>query len=165
MTYSGQVAKVLSVFAVVFVMIIVLHFIMLRIQYHCWNISKRNPFVLLKTMATCLLYSTWYTIIGCNNSGNIATSTKTGASHRVTDFTVPLFATIHLSGSTITIVTCSIGVMLMNGMPIALVHILPFILMLGVMMIAAPGVPGGAVMAAIGLLSYDAWFRSNNGCV
>src|SRR5690606_31476340 len=78
---------------------------------------------------------------------------QTGASERVTDFTIPLFATIHLSGSTITIVSCSIGVLLMNGMDFTFGSYLQFIFMLGITMIAAPGVPGGAVVAATGLLS------------
>src|SRR5690606_12578455 len=71
---------------------------------------------------------------------------------RVADFTVPLLATIHLSGSTITLVSCSMAVMFMQGQGYAFATMLPFILMLGITMVAAPGVPGGAVMAAIGLL-------------
>ena len=154
MTYSGQVAKVLSVFSLVFVMVIVLHLIMLVLQYSvAGTLSKKNPFVLLKTMAPAYM-----TAIGTQSSAatipvTLRQAKKTGASDRVTDFTIPLFATIHLSGSAITLVSCSIGVMLMNGMSISLSTYLPFILMLGVTMIAAPGVPGGAVMAAIGLLS------------
>src|SRR5690606_39840043 len=70
----------------------------------------------------------------------------------VADFTVPLFATIHLSGSTITLVSCAIGVVLLTGGVPTFGSFFPFILMLGVTMVAAPGVPGGAVMAAIGLL-------------
>jgi Na+/H+-dicarboxylate symporter len=154
MTYGGQVAKVLSVFAVVFVLILVLHWTMLLIQYFtAGTLSKKNPFFLLKTMAPAYL-----TAIGTQSSAatipvTLRQARKTGASARVTDFAVPLFATIHLSGSTITIVTCAIGVMLLNGQAIALATFLPFIFMLGIMMIAAPGVPGGAVMTAIGLLA------------
>ena len=153
MTYTGEVAKVLSVFAMVFIMIIVLHFIMLTLQYTvAGTLSKRNPLFLMKTMAPA-----YFTALGTQSSAatipvTLAQARKTGASEKVTDFTVPLFATIHLSGSTITLVSCAIGVMLMNGMPIEFGLFLPFIFMLGVTMIAAPGVPGGAVMAAIGLL-------------
>ncbi|MDN4608818.1 dicarboxylate/amino acid:cation symporter [Sporosarcina highlanderae] len=153
MTYSGEVARVLSVFSVVFIMIIILHLLMLSIQYTvAGTLSKRNPFMLMKTMAPAYM-----TAIGTQSSAatipvTLRQAKKTGASERVTDFTIPLFATIHLSGSTITLVSCSIGVMLMNGMDISFSNYLPFILMLGVTMIAAPGVPGGAVMAAVGLL-------------
>ena len=154
MTFGGQVVKVLSVFAVVFVLILILHFTMLLIQYiAAGTLSKRNPFVLLKTMAPAYM-----TALGTQSSAatipvTLRQARKTGASARVTDFSIPLFATIHLSGSTITIVTCAIGVMILNGQSIAISVFLPFIFMLGVMMIAAPGVPGGAVMTAIGLLA------------
>ncbi|MFD1205803.1 MULTISPECIES: dicarboxylate/amino acid:cation symporter [Sporosarcina] len=154
MTYSGEVARVLSVFAMVFVMIIALHFIMLALQYTvAGSLSGRNPFVLMKKMIPAYL-----TAIGTQSSAatipvTLKQTKEAGASNRVTDFTVPLFATIHLSGSTITLVSCSIGVMLMNGMTVEFSSYLPFIFMLGVTMIAAPGVPGGAVMAAVGLLS------------
>jgi len=153
MTYGGQVAKVLSVFAVVFVLILILHFVMLLIQYFtAGTLSRKNPFMLLKTMAPAYM-----TALGTQSSAatipvTLRQARKTGASARVTDFAVPLFATIHLSGSTITIVTCAIGVMILNGQAIVLAAFLPFIFLLGVMMIAAPGVPGGAVMTAIGLL-------------
>ncbi|WP_342514778.1 dicarboxylate/amino acid:cation symporter [Sporosarcina sp. FSL K6-1522] len=153
MTYSGEVAKVLSVFAMVFVMIIILHLVMLTLQYTvAGTLSKKNPFSLMKTMSPA-----YFTALGTQSSAatipiTLRQARQTGASEKVTDFTVPLFATIHLSGSTITLVSCSIGVMLMNGMPIEFGAYLPFIFMLGVTMIAAPGVPGGAVMAAVGLL-------------
>ncbi|WP_172373099.1 dicarboxylate/amino acid:cation symporter [Sporosarcina jiandibaonis] len=154
MTYSGEVAKVLSVFAIVFIMIIVLHLLMLTIQYTvAGSLSGRNPFGLMKTMAPA-----YFTALGTQSSAatipvTLRQARKTGASERVTDFSIPLFATIHLSGSTITLVSCAIGVMLMNDMPIVFSSFLGFIFMLGVTMIAAPGVPGGAVMAAVGLLS------------
>ncbi|MBB4826479.1 Na+/H+-dicarboxylate symporter [Sporosarcina luteola] len=153
MTYTGEAAKVLSVFAMVFVMIIILHFVMLTIQYlTAGALNKKNPFRLMKTMAPAYM-----TAIGTQSSAatipvTLRQAKKTGASDKVTDFTIPLFATIHLSGSTITLVSCSIGVLLMNGMPIEFSDYFLFILMLGVTMIAAPGVPGGAVMAAVGLL-------------
>src|SRR5690625_1454468 len=72
----------------------------------------------------------------------------------IADSAVPLCATIHLSGSTITLVLCSVAVMVLSNdlsLP-TFGTMLPFILMLGVIMIAAPGVPGGAVIAALGLL-------------
>jgi len=154
MTFTGEVAKVLSIFIFVFVMIIVLHLIMLTIQYTVAGaVSQRNPFRLMKIMAPA-----YFTAVGTQSSAatipvTLRQAKQTGASAKVTDFTIPLFATIHLSGSTITLVSCSIGVMLMNGMPISFVSYLGFIFMLGITMIAAPGVPGGAVVAATGLLS------------
>lgn len=154
MTFGGQVAKILSVFAVVFVIVILLHFTMLILQYSfAGALNKQNPFRLMKIMSPA-----YFTALGTQSSAatipvTLKQARKTGASEKVTDFTVPLFATIHLSGSTITLVTCAIGVLLLNGESIEITKIIPFIFMLGITMIAAPGVPGGAVMAAIGLLS------------
>ena len=154
MTFGGQVAKILSVFAVVFVIVILLHFTMLILQYSfAGALNKQNPFRLMKIMSPA-----YFTALGTQSSAatipvTLKQARKNGASEKVTDFTVPLFATIHLSGSTITLVTCAIGVLLLNGESIEITKIIPFIFMLGITMIAAPGVPGGAVMAAIGLLS------------
>ena len=75
-----------------------------------------------------------------------------GVSAEIADFVVPLCATIHLSGSTITLTCCSMAIMMMSGMTCGFGTMFPFIMMLGVTMVAAPGVPGGAVMAALGLL-------------
>jgi len=154
MTFGGQVARILSVFAIVFVLIILLHIIMLIMQYTvAGTLTKRNPFTLLKIMSPA-----YFTALGTQSSAatipvTLTQTKKTGASEKIADFSVPLFATIHLSGSTITLVTCAIGVLLINGQAIEFKVIIPFIFMLGITMIAAPGVPGGAVMAAIGLLS------------
>lgn len=153
MTYTGEVGRVLTVFAMVFVMIIILHWIMLAIQYTtAGSMAKKSPLFLLKTMAPA-----YFTALGTQSSAatipvTLRQAKKTGASEKITDFTIPLFATIHLSGSTITIVSTSIGVMLMYGMDVAMGSFVPFIFMLGVAMIAAPGVPGGAIVAASGFL-------------
>lgn len=77
---------------------------------------------------------------------------KNGVSDMIAEFVCPLCATIHLSGSTITLTSCAIAIMMLNGWEISFIKMFPFILMLGVTMVAAPGVPGGAVMAALGIL-------------
>ncbi|MGE8078714.1 dicarboxylate/amino acid:cation symporter [Peribacillus loiseleuriae] len=153
MTYGGQVQSILSVFAKVFVLIIVLHIVMLILQYTVGGLlHKKNPFTLLKVMSPA-----YFTAVGTQSSAATIPVTlgqvkKTGVQGRIADFTVPLLATVHLSGSMITLVSCSVGVMLLNGSTPTLSMYIPFILMLGVTMVAAPGVPGGAVMAALGVL-------------
>lgn len=77
---------------------------------------------------------------------------KNGVSDRIAGFVIPLCATIHLSGSTMKIVACAMALMLMQGMPFTFSLFAGFIFMLGIAMVAAPGVPGGAIMAAIGIL-------------
>lgn len=76
-----------------------------------------------------------------------------GVSEDVAGFTVPLCATIHLSGSTMKIVCCAIALMIIQDIPYDFNLMAGFICMLGVTMIAAPGVPGGAIMASLGVLS------------
>lgn len=153
MAYGGAVFEILSLFAIVFVMILVLHWTMLLLQYSSAGALKgKNPFGILKTMMPA-----YFTALGTQSSAatipvTLRQARKSGVTDRVADFTVPLFATIHLSGSTITLVSCAIGVVLLTGGVPTFGSFFPFILMLGVTMIAAPGVPGGAVMAAIGLL-------------
>ncbi len=78
---------------------------------------------------------------------------KNGVSEEIAGFTVPLCATIHLSGSCLKITACAVALMMMQGMPFDFWMFLGFIMMLGVMMVAAPGVPGGAIMAALGVLA------------
>lgn len=153
MTYGGQVQSILSVFAKVFILIIALHITMLVLQYTTAGVaSGKNPFRLLRTMLPA-----YFTALGTQSSAatipvTLQSSKKTGVNEKVAEFAVPLFATIHLSGSMITLVSCSMGVILLTGGAPSLSEMGPFILLLGVMMIAAPGVPGGAVMAAAGLL-------------
>lgn len=154
MTHAGQVATIMKVFSKVFILILILHITILILQYTiAGTLSKSNPFKLLKNMIPAYL-----TALGTQSSAatipvTLAQTKKNGVSKQIADFVVPLCATIHLSGSTITLVSCSMAVMMLNGMPVTFKIMFPFILMLGVTMVAAPGVPGGAVMAALGLLA------------
>ena len=153
MTLAGQVAKILTVFIFVFLMIFALHWITLTLQYSVAGaVSHRNPFKMLKTMLPA-----YFTAIGTQSSAatipvTVRSAKKAGISPRVVDFAIPLCATIHLSGSMITITSCSVAVLLMTGQHPDFGSLIPMILVLGVMMVAAPGVPGGGVMTAIGLL-------------
>ncbi|MCG8513807.1 MAG: dicarboxylate/amino acid:cation symporter [Halanaerobiales bacterium] len=153
MTYEGQVVTIISVFARVFIMIISLHFIVIGLQYLIAGIiAGVNPFKLIKNMIPA-----YFTAIGTQSSAatipvTVQQTKLNGVDDGITEFVIPLCATIHLSGSTITLVSCAMAVMLLNGMSISIAVIFPFIMMLGVTMVAAPGVPGGAIMAALGLL-------------
>ena len=115
-------------------------------------IGKKNPFGLLKNMLPA-----YATALGTQSSAatipvTLAQTRKNGVSENIATFVIPLCATIHLSGSTKKIVACSMAIMIMSGMPIDIFNYSGFIMMLGITMIAAPGVPGGAIMAALGLL-------------
>lgn len=162
MTLAGQVAKILSVFGLVFVMVIILHWVTLALQYSVAGaVSRRNPVQMLKTMLPA-----YFTAIGTQSSAatipvTVRSAKKAGISSRVVDFAIPLCATIHLSGSMITITACSVAVLFMTGKNPDFTSLIPMILVLGVMMVAAPGVPGGGVMTAIGLLESMLGFDSS----
>ena len=153
MTYAGEIVKIMSVFAKVFGIIIILHFVILLIQYTiAGTLAGANPLLLIRKMLPA-----YFTAIGTQSSAatipvTLNQTKENGVNEGIADFTIPLCATIHLSGSTITLVSCSMAVMMLHGMPITFSGMFGFILMLGVTMVAAPGVPGGAVMAALGLL-------------
>lgn len=153
MTYAGQVATILSVFAKVFLVIILLHFTVILIQFLvAGTLSGTNPFRAIKNMIPAYL-----TAIGTQSSAatipvTLRQTKLNGVRDEIAEFVIPLCATIHLSGSTITLVGSSMAVMMLNGMDFNFAMYFPFILMLGITMVAAPGVPGGAVIAALGLL-------------
>ena len=58
-----------------------------------------------------------------------------------------------MSGSTLKIVACALAIMILQGIPYDIGMFTHFITMLGVTIVAAPGIPGGAIMASLGLLS------------
>jgi len=153
---DGAVLETLQAFGLVLVMAIAVHWIWLTILYLvAGGYAGRNPFTALKTMLPA-----YFTGLGTMSSAatipvTVRSSKNNKISDGVADSAVPLCATIHLSGSTITLVMCSVAVMVLaNDLALpSFGMMMPFIFMLGIIMIAAPGVPGGAVMAALGLLS------------
>lgn len=153
MTYTGQVYSILMVFLKVVGIIFAVHILLLLIQFGVAGaIAGRNPLRLLGTMLPA-----YFTALGTQSSAatipvTLEQAKKNGVSPEVAGFVIPLCATIHLSGSTLKIVSCAMALMLMLGMPIDPWLMLGFICMLGITMIAAPGVPGGAIMACLGLL-------------
>lgn len=153
MSSSGQASKVLGTFIAIIGIIFLMHIILLLFQYCLAGlIVRRNPFKLLGTMLPA-----YFTALGTSSSAatipvTLQQTVKNGVSEEIAGFTVPLCATIHLSGSTLKITACAVALMLMNNMYFDFGSMLGFIMMLGVMMIAAPGVPGGAIMAALGIL-------------
>ncbi|WP_252232494.1 dicarboxylate/amino acid:cation symporter [Clostridium sp. ZBS15] len=153
LSLSGEIFTTIKSFATIYLILFILQFIYLLCQYSIAGVLKKeNPFKLLKNMIPAYL-----TAVGTQSSAatipvTLSCTRENNVSEEVADLVVPLCATIHLAGDTITLVLTSIGVMLMRGQTPTLVTMIPFILMLGVTMVAAPGVPGGGVMAALGLL-------------
>lgn len=153
MAFSGEVTRTLSVFGRVVILVFIVHVVYIILQYIvAGSYTGKNPVTALKNMLPA-----YFTAIGTQSSAatipvTVRSAKANDISDEVVDFAIPLCATIHLAGSTITLTTCAIAVMLLAGTTLTFGQILPFIMMLGVTMVAAPGVPGGAIMAALGLL-------------
>ena len=153
MTHSGQVMGVLTVFIKIIGVIFALHVFLLIMQYIIASLFAHvNPFKALLRMLPA-----YFTALGTQSSAatipvTLRQSIKNGVSEDIAGFVIPLCATIHLSGSTLKIVACALALMMMQGMPYDFPMFAGFICMLGVTMVAAPGVPGGAIMACLGIL-------------
>lgn len=162
MTHAGEVQTIMSVFLKVYVVIIALHLAIILFQYTVAGaVAKVNPFKAIRNMIPAYL-----TAIGTQSSAatipvTLRQTLENKVSPRVAQFVIPLCATIHLSGSTITLTSCAIAVMMLHGMQFSFASMFPFIIMLGITMVAAPGVPGGAVMAALGVLESMLHFDPN----
>ena len=162
MTYSGQAYRILIVFAQIIAVIFVLHLLVLLYEFCVAGIVvHRNPLRMLFTMLPAYM-----TALGTSSSAatipvTLRCAMKNRVSGGVAGFVVPLCATIHMSGSCMKITACALTVCLLEGLPHDPLLFINFILMLGVMMVAGPGVPGGAVMAALAPLGSILGFGSN----
>lgn len=159
---NGNLADVLTAFAKVLVLAIFMSFVLLVLQFlFAGAVAGKNPLASLKNMMPA-----YFTALGTSSSAatipvTYESALKNGVSKSVAGFVIPLCATIHLSGSMMKITLFAFAIMFMDGMDIPLATALGFILMLGVTMVAAPGVPGGAIMAAVGLLSSSLGFNDD----
>lgn len=153
MTHSGQVFSILMVFIKIIGVIFLLHIFLLVFQYCIAALFvRKNPFKLLGRMLPA-----YFTALGTQSSAatipvTLEQTKKNGVSSDIAGFVIPLCATIHLSGSTLKIVACALALMMMQGIPFDFPLFAGFIFMLGITMVAAPGVPGGAIMASLGIL-------------
>ena len=161
MSHTGQAWRVLNVFIAIIGVIFAMHIFLLVLQYCVAGlVVHRNPFKLLWNMMPA-----YFTALGTSSSAatipvTLKSTLNNGVSSGIAGFVVPLCATIHLSGSILKIVSCSIALMLMVGMPFDIGLFSGFILLLSVVMVAAPGVPGGAIMAALGVIQSFLGFDS-----
>ncbi len=166
MSFTGQAWRIINVFVAIIGVIFVMHVLLLVFQYCIAGlIAKRNPFRALYNMLPA-----YFTALGTSSSAatipvTLKQAKLNGVSEGIAGFVVPLCATIHLSGSAMKITACAVALMLMQGATIDLAHFTGFILMLGVMMVAAPGVPGGAIMAALGVLQSILGFTAEQQAV
>ena len=153
MTISGKTFAILSILWKVFLVVIIMHLICITIQFLvAGTVSKKNPLTLIKNQIPG-----YTTALGTQSSAatipvNLECAKKDGVCEQIRNFVVPLCANIHMAGSMITITACATAVCLMNQLPISLGTVVPFIMTLGVAMVASPGAPGGSIMTALPFL-------------
>lgn len=153
MTKSGKTFAILSILWKVFLVVILMHLTCILIQFIAAGvISKKNPFTLIKNQIPG-----YTTALGTQSSAatipvNLKCAEADGVSEQIRNFVVPLCANIHMAGSMITITACATAVCLMNQLPISLATVVPFIMTLGIAMVASPGAPGGSIMTALPFL-------------
>ena len=156
---NDNFGSTMAAFGTVLVLSIVMTILIVLLQYIIAGvIAGRNPFVALKNMLPA-----YFTALGTSSSAatipvTYSSTLKNKVDEDVAGFIVPLCATIHLSGSMMKITLYALAVVFMGGLDVGPGQVLGFILLLGIMMIAAPGVPGGAIMAAVGLLQANLGF-------
>ena len=154
MTYTGEAYHIIVVFAKIICIIFILHIVILLYEFLiAGGLARKNPLRLLMNMLPAYL-----TALGTSSSAatipvTLRQTKKNGVSDEIASFCIPLCATIHLSGSMMKLTCCALTVCLISGLPHDLPLFLHFIMLLAVCMVAAPGVPGGAVMAALGPLA------------
>ena len=167
MTHTGEVATILATFAKIILVIFAMHIGILLLQFTVAAMFSRGSHNPLKLLATMM--PAYFTALGTQSSAatipvTLRQTIKLGVDPNVAGFTVPLCATIHMSGSTLKIVACAVALMLTNGMPYTTGMFAGFICMLGVTIIAAPGIPGGVIMACLGILTSMLGFtEADNG--
>ena len=153
MTKSGQTFAILGILWKVFLVVILMHLVCILLQFLLAGaVGGKNPFVLLKNQIPG-----YTTALGTQSSAatipvNLQCAAADGISEEIRSFVVPLCANIHMAGSMITITACSTAVCLMNQIPISLATVIPFIMTLGIAMVASPGAPGGSIMTALPFL-------------
>lgn len=155
LAYEGTLTKQLPVFLKVVLIVILGHFIWLTVLYTIAGIiSKRNPLEVLRHYPPAYL-----TAVGTMSSAaTLPVSLECAArskvlSKSVVEFMVPLGATVHLCGSVLTetFFAMTISMMLYGTLPSVGTMCL-FIALFGIFAIGAPGVPGGTVMASLGIV-------------
>lgn len=153
MTKSGKTFAILGILWKVFLVVILMHLICIVIQFTIAGIvSHKNPLTLIKNQIPG-----YATALGTQSSAatipvNLQCAEADGVSSEIRNFVVPLCANIHMAGSMITITACATAVCLMNQIPISLATVVPFVMTLGIAMIASPGAPGGSIMTALPFL-------------
>ena len=165
LAYEGTITKQLPIFLIIIVIVMIGHYIWLALLYGIAGAySGKNPMNVLKNYGPAYM-----TAVGTMSSAatlsvalECAKKSEPPLRDDLVSFGIPLFANIHLCGSvmTETFFVMAVSKMLYGEFPSPAKMIL-FCLLLGVFAIGAPGVPGGTVMASLGLITGVLGFDEN----
>lgn len=157
LSYEGSITKQLPIFLIIIVIVMIGHYIWLALLYGIAGVySGRNPFNIIRNYGPAYM-----TAVGTMSSAatlsvalECAKKSEPPLRDDLVNFGIPLFANIHLCGSvmTETFFVMAVSKMLYGQFP-SLGKMILFCLLLGVFAIGAPGVPGGTVMASLGLIT------------
>ena len=155
LSYEGAITTQLPVFAAVILIAIVCHYVWLFVLYTAaslyarkngWEVLKHYGPAYVTALGTMSSAATLGVALQCVRKNSIVRK-------EISDFSIPLFANIHLCGSVLTEVflVMTVSQILYGTLP-DLSSMILFILLLGIFAIGAPGVPGGTVLASLGIV-------------
>lgn len=156
LSYDGTITKQLPVFVSAVIIVMIGHYIWLTVLYAAAGVySGKNPIEVVKHYGPAYI-----TAVGTMSSAaTLAVALRCARKSKVlredmVDFGVPLFANIHLCGSVLTeVFFCMIVSKVLYGTLPDIQTLVLFCVLLAIFAIGAPGVPGGTVMASLGLIT------------
>ena len=165
LAYEGTITKQLPIFLIIIIIVMIGHYIWLALLYGIAGAySGRNPLNVLRNYGPAYMTAVGTMSSAATLSVALECAKKSEPTLRddLVNFGIPLFANIHLCGSvmTETFFVMAVSKMLYGEFP-SLGKMLLFCLLLGVFAIGAPGVPGGTVMASLGLITGVLGFDEN----
>lgn len=161
MTAAGEMKMIAQVYLGVIGIMLALFIFVLLAQYLIagW-VSHKNPFRLLAKMFPALMTAMASSSSAATLPITLRCANKMGASPNVVNFVIPLCANIHLSGAAVRTLALAVATMVMYQTPYTTVQMIGFILLFSITVLAAPGVPGGVIMAAVGMIEVMLGFSS-----
>ena len=157
LAYEGSITKQLPIFLIIIVIVMVGHYLWLTLLYGIASVySGRNGMNIIKNYGPAYMTAVGTMSSAATLSVALQCARKSEPTLRddLVNFGIPLFANIHLCGSvmTETFFVMAVSKMLYGEFP-SVGKMILFCLLLGVFAIGAPGVPGGTVMASLGLIT------------
>ena len=164
LAYEGSITKQFPVFLIVIIIVMLGHYIWMTLLYGIAGAySGKNPFRVLKHYGPAYLTAVGTMSSAATLSVALQCANKSDALRKdMVSFGVPLFANVHLCGSVLTecFFVMTVSQVLYGTLP-SLPTMMLFCVLLGIFAIAAPGVPGGTVMASLGLITSVLGFDTN----